>query len=82
MKHLIVYYFYILAPPILLIWMKKIQLIDTTSFGVLVLFYLLIYRTYIDGKRLVDKNVITKKDIWKMIIPGKRITYFKELYLS
>jgi hypothetical protein len=34
------------------------------------------------GKRLSDKNIIQKKDIWKMIIPGKRFEYFNELYLK
>jgi hypothetical protein len=35
-----------------------------------------------DGKRLSDKNIIKKKDIWKMIIPRKRFENFKELYLE
>ncbi|MDO9274666.1 MAG: hypothetical protein Q7T92_03845 [Lutibacter sp.] len=45
-------------------------------------FYSLIYRTYIDGKRLADKNILQKKDSWKMMIPGSHIKYFKELYLK
>lgn len=44
------------------------------------LFYVLIFRTYIDGKRLHEKNLIDKKDIWKMVIPGNHIKYFKALY--
>ncbi len=66
----------------IILWLCKIGLITPTLFVVLLMFYVVIYRTYIDGKRLYKKNVIPKKDIWKMIIPGKRLEYFKELYLK
>jgi hypothetical protein len=65
-----------------MIWLIRTELINSWEFMGLIFFYSLIYRTYIDGKRLVDKNIIEKKDIWKMIIPGKRLAYFRELYLK
>jgi len=82
MKNLITYYILILAPLGIIIWLSKSDLIDGNLFVGLFLFYIFIYRTYIDGKKLADRNIIMKKDIWKLIIPGSRIEYFKELYLK
>jgi hypothetical protein len=82
MKNLQIYYLLILAPLGILFWSNKINLLSEDIFVALLLFYALVYRTYIDGKRLSDKNIIPKKDIWKMIIPGRRFQYFKELYLK
>lgn len=82
MKNLFIYYLTILLPLGILIWLSKTDLMNPTLFVLLFFFYALIFRTYVDGKRLADKNIIPKKDIWKMIIPGKRFVYFKELYLK
>ena len=82
MKNLPFYYILILAPLGILFWLIKSHLSNASINTGLFLFYGIIYRTYIDGKRLADKNIIPKKDIWKMIIPGKRVQYFKELYLK
>ncbi len=82
MKNLLIYYILILAPLGILFWLYKVDLINGNMFVGLFLFYALIYRTYIDGKKLADKNVIPKKDIWKMIIPGSRLEHFKELSKS
>lgn len=82
MKNLFIYYLTILSPIGMLTWLSRIDLVNPTLFVLLLFFYVLIFRTYVDGKRLSDKNVIKKKDIWKMIIPGKRFEYFKELYLK
>jgi hypothetical protein len=82
MKNLLIYYILILLPLGLMFYLLKSDSINTWGFVGLMFFYSLIYRTYIDGKRLADKNIIPKKDIWKLIIPGKHIQYFKELYLK
>ena len=82
MKNLFIYYLTILSPIGVLTWLSRIDLVNPTLFVLLLFFYVLIFKTYVDGKRLSDKNVIQKKDIWKMIIPGKRFEYFKELYLK
>ena len=82
MKNLFVYYSTILTPFGISIWLSKTDLVNPVLFVLLLFFYVLIFRTYVDGKRLSDKNVIQKKDIWKMIIPGKHFEYFKELYLK
>jgi len=82
MKNLFIYYLTILSPIGVLIWLSRTDLVNPTLFVLLLFFYILIFRTYVDGKRLSDKNIIQKKDIWKMIIPGKRFEYFKELYLK
>tara|TARA_B100000787_G_scaffold103636_1_gene76765 strand:+ start:4177 stop:4428 length:252 start_codon:yes stop_codon:yes gene_type:complete len=82
MKNLFIYYLTILLPLGILNWLSKTDLMNPTLFVLLLFFYALIFRTYVDGKRLADKNIIQKKDIWKMIIPGKRFEYFRELYLK
>jgi hypothetical protein len=70
-------------PPFLLIlWMSSTDIISSYQFFFLLLFYACIYRTYTDGKRLAEKGIIVSKDIWKMIIPGQRFRYLKELYLQ
>ena len=82
MKNLFIYYLTILSPIGVLTYLSRTDLVNPTLFVLLLFFYVLIFRTYVDGKRLSDKNVIQKKDIWKMIIPGKRFEYFKELYFK
>ena len=82
MKNLLTYYILILSPIGVLFWLSKAEMINANLFVALIFFYAFIYRTYIDGKRLADKKIIPKKDIWKMIIPGNRLAYFKELYLK
>ncbi|EAR11489.1 hypothetical protein PI23P_06096 [Polaribacter irgensii 23-P] len=82
MKNLFIYYLTILLPLGILNWLSKTDLMNPTLFVLLLFFYALIFRTYVDGKRLADKNIIQKQDIWKMIIPGKRFKYFSELYLK
>jgi len=82
MKNIFIYYLTILTPLVAIIWLYNTNSINSTYLIGLFFFYLLIFRTYVDGKRLSDKNIIPKKDIWKMIIPGKHIKYFNELYLK
>lgn len=82
MKNLLTYYILTLVPLGILFWLNRTDLINGTLFAGLLLFYIFIYRTFIDGKKLSDRNIIAKKDIWKLIIPGSRIEYFKELYLK
>ena len=82
MKNLALYYTLIIVPLATIFFLEKMDLINGTIFLSSFIFYALIYRTYVDGKRLSDKNIIPKKDIWKMIIPGRRIAYFRELYMK
>lgn len=44
------------------------------------LLYLFVFRTILDGNRLVEKGVISKAERWKLIIPFWRYQYFEELY--
>lgn len=80
MKNLIIYYLFILIPIVALVWLFNSGEIGISFFAISILIYSLVYRTILDGMRLVVKNIIPKNDIWKMIIPGKRFIYFKELY--
>jgi len=82
MKNLITYYLLILVPLAAIFLLNGFDIINSGQFVGLFFFYLLVYRTYIDGKKLADKNLIPKKDIWKMVIPGKRIHFIRELYFK
>ena len=80
MKNIFVYYSLILAPPILLMifWTT----LSSTLAIMLLLTYILVYRTVIDGYKLYDKGLMRKNDIWKLILPGTRGKYLRELYLT
>ncbi|WP_276373719.1 hypothetical protein [Chryseolinea sp. H1M3-3] len=81
MKNIIVYYFVAIVPVAIIFLLELTNTISSTWFVYSLCFYMLIYRTYIDGKRLSDKGLIDKKDIWRMIVPGQRLRFFKDLYL-
>lgn len=80
MKNRILYYIALFAPAAALAVSWKI--LPSTLALVLLGFYIFVYRTFLDGLRLAEKGVIPKRDIWKMIKPGMRGKYFKELYLE
>ncbi len=82
MKNLIICYLLILVPLAAILILNELDFINSSQFAGLLFFYLLVYRTYINGKILTDKNLIPKKDIWKLVIPGKRIHFIKELYFK
>lgn len=82
MKKLLFFYAKILLPIVVLFWLNKLDFIHKNVFVFLLFFYAFIFRTYIDGKKLSRKKLIHKKEIWKIVIPGVRIKYFKELYLK
>jgi hypothetical protein len=82
MRNLLVYYIAILLPPGLLLMGYANGAIGPTLFFVLIIAYLLIYRTWTDGTRLAAKGIITKGDRWKMMLPGMHMKHFTELYLK
>ncbi len=79
MKKLILYYIAMLAPAVLLAVTWKLMISEVALS--LMIFYVLVYRTWLDGSRLHKKGLIAKKDIWKIIYNGDRANYFKDLYL-
>jgi len=81
MKNLAIYYLAILVPFGIIIWLGNINEISRTVFWALLLIYLFIYRPFTDGLRLIDKGLIDKKEIWKLMIPGNHMKYSKDLYL-
>lgn len=60
----------------------RMNLINNSIFIIFIFAYSLIYRSYIDGLRLVSKGIIDKSEIWQMLYKGRRLTYFKELYFK
>lgn len=82
MRKLLEFYVIISAPLALIVVLNKYQFLENWLLVSALLFYAIVYRTCTDGKKLANKSVISRKNIWKMIIPGMRVKYFKELYLS
>lgn len=79
MKNLFIYYFAILLPiPLIIITSNN----NSVIFTVLLLFYI-IFRGFIDGQRLIEKNIIEKKDLWKsVLIPFWSSRFFRQLYFE
>jgi hypothetical protein len=82
MRNLFSYYIVAFLPLGILIFLGVQNYIDTSAFVLLLFAYLLLYRTWTDGSRLVSKGIITKKDRWKMMLPGMHMKHFTELYLK
>lgn len=82
MKNLFIYYIALFLPlPVLMAVFQNNFLSPWLSICLL-LIYVLVYRTWIDGQRLVEKGLIDKQDRWKVITHGLRAKYFRELYLD
>ena len=82
MKNISMYYFAILAPLAVLFSLSELGYIGPKNLVLFFLFYLVVYRTYIDGLRLTAKNLISRKDMWKLMLPGSRSEYLRELYFD
>ena len=82
MKNLFIYYLAILLPVAVILFVYGKEMIGFTTFLVLILAYLLVYRTWTDGSRLAAKGIISKKERWKMMLPGMHMKHFTELYLK
>lgn len=81
MKNLLIYYIAILVP-LLLIILYLAGPHDPLTF-VALLFCCVIYRGFTDGKRLIDKRIVSGRDRRKVYIPFyiNHLKHFKELYL-
>ncbi|MEP6261215.1 MAG: hypothetical protein ABJ092_06530 [Gillisia sp.] len=82
MKNLSLYYIALFAPLLGLIAVFQTNLLPGWLSISLLLIYVFLYRTYLDGYRLYKKNLIKKEEIWKVATHGLRAKYFKELYLN
>lgn len=78
MKNIIYYYLAILLPIPLLA-----SLYTKPSIFVALLIGYVFYRGFVDGQRLIEKNIIDKKDLWKnLIIPFWSSRYYRQLYFE
>lgn len=80
MKNSILYYLVISIPLFILIYLLKSDRIDVTPFLISIFSYAFVYRMITDYYRLLSRKALEKKELWKLIIPGARIKYFKQLY--
>lgn len=80
MRNIYFYYFAILFPLAMILFLMRMDFVNSWLFITLIITYSIIYRTYIDGLRLVSKGIIEKSDIWKIAYNGRRFEYFRELY--
>jgi len=79
---LLAYYIVILLPFPFLYWCAT----STTSniFFISASMYVLLYRPFVDGFRLVDLGLLKKSESWKMFYasPYYQLKYFKEIYFG
>ncbi|HAN18881.1 MAG: hypothetical protein A2X13_07720 [Bacteroidetes bacterium GWC2_33_15] len=80
MKNLTLYYTAIIAPVLFIIWLSITD--RQIWFMIVLLIYAMPYRTFIDGARLVSKKLIKWQDVWKLIIPGRKLEYTRDLYFK
>ena len=80
MKNIFVYYLAILLPIPLLIWISTTE--SSMWFAILLLVYVIPYRTLVDGLRLVNKKVLKWNEIWKLWVPWKFRELINDLYFS
>lgn len=81
MKNIYLYYLAIFGPLLILVGVFQLDLLPNAVAIFLLLVYIFLYRTYIDGLRLLSKNIIKENEIWKLSTYGLRSKHFKELYL-
>ncbi|MEI9943763.1 MAG: hypothetical protein WDN26_06025 [Chitinophagaceae bacterium] len=79
---LLSYYLKIIIPVIFIIW-SFISIGAPVSFGLLFA-YLLIYKPFIDGYRLIGLELIDRRELKKMFNPFLNLQgqYFMELYFE
>ncbi|WP_026836796.1 hypothetical protein [Gillisia sp. JM1] len=82
MRNIYLYYIAILAPLAFLLYFMRTDQLNSWVLILGIIVYSIVYRTYIDGLRLVSKGIIERSDIWKMAYNGRRFQYFKELYFK
>lgn len=76
---LINYYVAIIAPILIFLLLWTLSLIGKVGAFMLIYF---VYRAFLDFYKLKSNGVVTKKDIWKFIIPMWSFVYFKQLYFQ
>lgn len=82
MKNILNYYLAIIVPIGILVWLNGAEKISSGVLVFLLLFYLLVYRSFTDGMRLYEKGLIEKGDIWKTVLFGYHFKYFRQLYFK
>jgi len=80
MKHIKLYYLMIFAPVAIIFALLVSGISSSFGFGVALIIYFTIYRSLVDGIRLIELHEIDKKDFWKLFIPFWRYKYWKSLY--
>jgi hypothetical protein len=81
MKNLYIYLLSIVIPLVLLL-ILGMNVLEPTSFVILILVYIVIYRPIIDGLRLNSITNIGSSEKWKLYIPFYgHLKFFKQLYL-
>ncbi len=77
LKNTFIYYVLAFAPFVLVM---DLRASDTSTFFLACGIYFFIYRTFIDFWRLRSRNAIDKNGLWRLLLPGSRVRYFRELY--
>ncbi len=76
---LLTYYLLIILPIGFIVWSSSL---GSLYFVIALLGYCLVYRTIVDGERLVHLGLIKRSEIWKLLIPFYSIRYFQDMYFK
>jgi hypothetical protein len=81
MKNLFIYYFSaVILPGIILVFLAVNDL--KLYFVVSLLIFVFVYRPFLDSYKLIKRKIISKRDIWKLVLGYGQIKWFRELYLK
>jgi hypothetical protein len=52
------------------------------GFIIALVLFIFLYRPLLDSKKLINKGVMKRAEIWKLVVGYGHIKWFKELYLE
>jgi hypothetical protein len=81
MRSLFFYYLFAMIIPAFLM-LSLLHFNFKEGFIVTLALFIFLYRPLLDSKKLFNKGVMKRAEIWKLVIGYGHIKWFKELYLE
>lgn len=80
LRKLSLYYLMIVLPLLVLAGFTGTDLIDSTTFVIVLMIYSLIYHPVVSGLRLLALKKIKPPMFWACLVPGITMLFFRDLY--
>ncbi len=81
MRSLFFYYLFAMIVPAFLM-LSLLHFDFKEGFIVALALFIFLYRPLLDSSKLINKGVMERAEIWKLVIGYGHIKWFKELYLE